>query len=88
MINSFRLTDDEDEALRFAAQQTGKSRSEIVRLAILNYCQTLTDKTNQTPYQRLLANGFKPVSGADSDLSTNKAKQRKLIREKSGKSNR
>ncbi len=88
MVSSFRLTTNEERLLQLAASRTGKSRSEIVRKAVQTYCRQLLDSEGQTPYERLMASGFKPVDLGETDLSYNKEKQRRLIHERLSKSNR
>lgn len=86
MVSSFRLTNVEERLLEVAVRRTGKSRSEIVRLAVQSYCQQLIDSAGQTPYERLMSSGFEPVDLGETDLSYNKKKQRRLINERLSKS--
>jgi hypothetical protein len=88
MVSSFRLTENEECLLKLATSRTGKSRSAIAREAIQAYCKQLLNSTAQTPYERLMAAGFQPVDLQDNDLSYNKTKQRRLIRERLSKSRR
>jgi metal-responsive CopG/Arc/MetJ family transcriptional regulator len=83
MVSSFRLTDKEEKLLTTLARRTGQSRSELVRKAIEEYGAKLIAQGGRSSLDRLMESGFEPIaSGGDTDLSTNKEKQRKIILEK------
>jgi hypothetical protein len=83
VVSSFRLTEREEKLLAVLARRTGKSRSELVRLAIEEYGAKLISKDERSSLDRLIEAGFRPLPlGGSSDLSSNKPKQRKIILEK------
>lgn len=88
MVSSFRLSEKEERLLENLSKTTGKSRSEIVRLAIQMYHENQVEESSRSSYDRLVAAGFQPLSSGIGDLSHNKAKQRKIILERLKKNHR
>ena len=83
MVSSFRLTGEEEKLLALLSRRTGKSRSELVRLAIEQYGKGIIANGERSSLQRLVEAGFKPISlGGPKDLASSKDRQRKIIIEK------
>lgn len=83
MMPTLRLAKDLEALIDNAAYATGKSRSEIVRAALEQYCRQIFSKSKMSVYDKLVASGYKPIAIGPGDLSTNKERLKTKIRERS-----
>lgn len=88
MASSFRLDPKLEWKLVKALEQTGASRSELIRAAIEKYCEEVLAGGEQTPYERLVASGFKPINvDLGPDYRNDKQARRQKLRERAIKDN-
>ncbi len=88
MASSFRLDPKLEWKLNKAVEQTGSSRSEIIRAALERYCQEILVSDETTPYERLIAAGFKSLDlEIDRSLSQEKHLRRAKLRERAVRDN-
>lgn len=82
MSTAFRMSPELEKLVQAACDSVGKSRSEIIRLALEKYCLELTKEKQLSWYDVLKSSDFKPIRSGRSDLSTNKELLRKRIVER------
>jgi hypothetical protein len=88
MSTTFRANKKLEELLSEAAELTGKSRSEIIREAVEQYCTTIVSQFGEDMswLDVLKTTGWKPTkSGLPHDRSTNKEYLKKVIRERANR---
>jgi hypothetical protein len=88
MIQTLRVDKDLNALIGGAASAVGKTRSEIIRIAIEQYCRQVLADNKKSAYDKLVEGGFEPLVIGPADLSTNKERLRTNIRERFKRSSR
>jgi hypothetical protein len=79
---SFRFTPDEELHLRKLARQLGKTKTEVMRMALMRFSAEQAENPNGSVLSNLLAAGFKPLPMNIGDIAHDEEKQRQFIRNK------
>ncbi|HEY9784939.1 MAG TPA: ribbon-helix-helix protein, CopG family [Candidatus Obscuribacterales bacterium] len=89
MATSFRLDDELERMLEDAIKRTGLTRSQVIRSALSKYCAEILSETEGTPYERLLAAGFRPIDDNEQpDLAGNRGERRRRLADRARADNR
>jgi hypothetical protein len=88
MPTSFRLPDEHIKRLTYLAERLGTSRAQVVKEAINMLYEEHIRKSGRTALDRLLDSGFEPLDIDLNNITTDKNRQRQVIRERLSKKNR
>ena len=81
MSTSFRFTPEEELRLRKLARQLGKTKTEVIRLALQNFSASQATESPGSVLESLSKAGFKPLPMDIGDIAHDEEGQRKVISE-------
>jgi predicted DNA-binding protein len=88
MATSFRFPPEKMSRLELLAKRLGKSKAQVVLQAIDKLYESELQVSKRSLLDQLQEGGFEPTDADWGDLSSNKQRQRQVIREKLSKKNR
>ncbi len=85
MSTSFRFSPEEELQLRRLARKYGKTKTEIIKLALNKFSEEESSANAGSVLDSLMAAGFKPLPFDIGDLAHDEEKQRNFIRQRINK---
>lgn len=87
MATSFRFPPEKMNRLELLSKRLGKSKAQVVLQAIDKLYEEELEVSKRSLWDQVQEGGFEPANLDWGDLSTNKQRQKQVIREKLSKKN-